>query len=132
MPYDHLITGLPFIKVEEVTYGYPIRVQYRVDCAAVCPRCGGQELRLKDKKSRKIKGITHADVPTELYLAVPKYRCKQCGRNFMQPISGLRPYSRTSQPLKEELFAKHIKGISQTQLAAPIWSELPLPICLPT
>ncbi|HBM90358.1 MAG TPA: hypothetical protein DD400_00525, partial [Rhodospirillaceae bacterium] len=70
MPYDHLITGLPFIKVEEVTYGYPIRVQYRVDCAAVCPRCGGQELRLKDKKSRKIKGITHADVPTELYLAV--------------------------------------------------------------
>ncbi len=30
MPYDHLITGLPFIKVEAVTHGYPIRVQCRV------------------------------------------------------------------------------------------------------
>ena len=120
MPYDHLITGLPFIKVEAVTHGYPIRVECRVDCAAVCPRCGGQELRLKDKKLRKIKGITHSDVPTELFLTVPKYRCKQCGRTFMQEVSGVKKYSRTSQPLKEELFAKHIKGISQTQLAVDL------------
>lgn len=120
MPYDHLITGLPFLKVEAVKYGYPIRVQCSMDQAAVCPRCGGTELRLKDKKLRKIKGITHSDVPTDLFLTVPKYRCQQCGRTFMQEISGVKKYSRTSQPLKEEIFAKHIKGISQTQLAVDL------------
>ena len=35
MPYDHLITGLPFLKVEAVKYGYPIRVQCSMDQAAV-------------------------------------------------------------------------------------------------
>lgn len=117
MSQDHLITGLPFLKVEAVTHGYPTQVRCRMTGEAVCPRCGGRDLRLKDKKHRKIKAITHGDVPTELHLTVPKYRCNECGRTFMQEISGVRPYSRTSQPLKEELFAKHIKGISQTQLA---------------
>ena len=32
----------------------------------------------------------------------------------------MRRYSRTSQPLKEELFAKHIHGISQKQLASDL------------
>lgn len=117
MSQDHLITGLPFLKVEDVTNTYPIQVRCRMTQAPICPRCGGQELRLKDKKHRKIKGITHSDVPTELLIPVPKYRCKQCGRTFMQEISGVKKYSRTSQPLKEELFAKHIKGISGSQLA---------------
>jgi len=117
MPYDHLITGLPFLKVEDVTGRSPIRVRCRIERAAVCPRCGSGELRLKDTKLRKIKGITHGDAPMELHIAVPKLRCKACGRTFMQEIAGVRPYSRTSQPLKEEVFGKHIRGVSQTQLA---------------
>lgn len=117
MPYDHLITGLPYLKVEEVIGKNPAHVRCRIERAAVCPRCGSQELRLKDTKLRKIKGITHGDVPMVLHIAVPKHRCKDCGRTFMQEIAGVRPYSRTSQPLKEEVFGKHIRGISQTQLA---------------
>jgi len=117
MPCDHLITGLPYLKVEDVTGKRPVCVRCRIDRAAVCPRCGGQELRLKDTKLRRIKGITHGDVPTILQIAVPKYRCLTCSRTFMQEIAGVRPYSRTSQPLKEELFGKHIRGVCQTQLA---------------
>ena len=117
MPYDHLITGLPYLKIESVEGKNPIRVRCRIDRSAVCPRCGGVELRLKDTKLRKIKGITHGDAPTLLHIEVPKYRCLGCGRTFMQEIAGVRPYSRTSQPLKEEVFGKHIRGIAQTQLA---------------
>ena len=117
MPYDHLITGLPYLKVEDVSGKTPTLVRCRIDRAAVCPRCGGHKLRLKDTKHRKIKGITHGDVPMVLLIAVPKYRCRACGRTFMQEIAGVRPYSRTSQPLKGEVFGKHIRGVSQTQLA---------------
>ena len=97
MPWSHLITGLPFLKVEDVTGRSPIRVRCRIERAAVCPRCGSGELRLKDTKLRKIKGITHGNAPMELHIAVPKHRCKACGRTFMQEIAGVRPYSRTSQ-----------------------------------
>jgi hypothetical protein len=37
--------------------------------------------------------------------------------HVLEEIPGVRKYSRTSQPLKEELFSKHIQGISQKQLA---------------
>lgn len=117
MPWSHLITGLPDLKVEDVKQGHPTQVRCQMTSEAVCPRCGSCELRLKDRKLRKIKGITHGLTPMVLQISVPKWRCCSCGRTFMQPIAGVRAYSRTSQPLKEELFAKHIKGVSQTQLA---------------
>ena len=114
---DNIITGLPFLRIEEIKRGRCTEVLCRLDQAAVCPRCASDDLRLKDKKRRSIKGITHGLVRTELRVLVPKYRCRPCGRTFWQSIPGVRKYSRTSQPLKEELFAKHIQGISQKQLA---------------
>lgn len=53
---------------------------------------------------------------SELQVLVYKYLCHCCGRVFWQEIPGVKKYSRTSQPLKEELFRKHIQGISQKQL----------------
>jgi transposase len=114
---DDVITGLPFLKVEEVRRGHGFEVICRLEKRACCPRCGGEQLRLKDKKLRSIKGITHGNVRSDLLVLVSKYRCQLCGRTFWQEIPGVRKYSRTSQPLKEELFAKHIQGISQKQLA---------------
>jgi transposase len=114
---DDVITGLPFLKVEEVRRSRGFEVFCRIERAARCPRCESEELRLKDKKLRSIKGITHGNVPSALQILVFKYRCRPCGRTFWQEIPGVRKYSRTSQPLKEELFAKHIHDISQKQLA---------------
>lgn len=117
---DDVITGLPFLKVEGVKRGRCFEVMCRLDQQAFCPNCRSADLRLKDKKRRSIKGITHGMVRTELQVLVPKYRCRDCGRSFWQAIPGVGRYSRTSQPLKEELFAKHIQGISQKQLAADL------------
>lgn len=114
---DEVITGLPDLKVQAVQRGHQLRVRCRLEREAQCPRCGGYNLRLRERRTRKIKGITHGNVPMLLEISVPKYRCQACGRTFMQAIPGVRKYSRTSQPLKEELFAKHIKGMSQKQLA---------------
>jgi transposase len=114
---DDVITGLPYLKVEEVKRNRGFEVFCRLEKVARCPRCESGELRLKGKKLRRIKGITHGNVPSALQILVFKYRCRSCGRTFWQEIPGVRKYSRTSQPLKEELFAKHIHGISQKQLA---------------
>ena len=103
---DDVITGLPYLKVEEVRRGHGFEVICRLEKRACCPRCEGEQLRLKDKKLRSIKGITHGNVRTDLLVLVCKYRCQLCGRTFWQEIPGVRKYSRTSQPLKEELFAK--------------------------
>jgi transposase len=114
---DEVITGLPDLKVQAIQQGHPVRVRCRLDREARCPRCGGHKLRLRERRTRKIKGITHGNAPMLLEISVPKYRCQDCGRTFMQEIPGVRKYSRTSQPLKEELFKKHIQGINQRQLA---------------
>ena len=114
---DDIITGLPYLKVEGVGLGRCFDVACRLDQAAHCPDCSGDDLRLKDKKRRSIKGITHGGVRSELQVLVCKYRCRCCGRVFWQEIPGVKKYSRTSQPLKEELFRKHIQGISQKQLS---------------
>jgi len=102
-------------------YRQRYKVKCQLDMEASCRWCGSLELRLKDKKVRSIKGISHGGKATELQIRVPKYSCKSCGHCFWQAIPGVRKYSRTSQPLKEELFAKHIKGISQKQLAEDMW-----------
>jgi transposase len=117
MLVDDVITGLPFLKVDEVRRNRGFEVFCRLERTARCPRCESEDLRLKGNKLRSIKGITHGTVPTALQVLVFKYRCRPCGRTFWQEIPGVRKYSRTSQPLKEELFAKHIHGISQKQLA---------------
>ena len=117
MPLDNIITGLPFVTVQKVEEGKVLKVYCRLEKPAFCPHCLSEDLRHKDTKVRRIKGITHSETPSELHLKVPKYRCHACGKTFMQTIPGVKKYSRTSQPLKEELFSKHIKGISQKQLA---------------
>jgi len=114
---DDVITGLPFLKVERIDRRRGIEAFCRLDVACRCPRCESEDLRRKDKKHRSIKAITHGNVPTTLRVQVYKYRCRRCFRTFWQEIPGVRKYSRTSQPLKEELFSKHINGISQRQLA---------------
>ena len=114
---DDVITGLPSLKVEGVKRGRCFEIACRLDQGAHCPACGSSDLRLKDKKRRSIKGITHGSVRSELQVLVCKYQCRCCGRMFWQDIPGVKKYSRTSQPLKEELFRKHIQGISQKQLS---------------
>jgi transposase len=79
---DDVIPGLPYLKVEEVRRGRGFEVICRLEKRACCPRCEGEQLRLKDKKLRSIKGITHGNVRTDLLVLVSKYRCQLCGRTF--------------------------------------------------
>jgi len=47
---DSVVTGLPFLKVEDVQSGCPMKVWCRLEAEAVCPRCGGRQLRVKGRK----------------------------------------------------------------------------------
>ena len=81
-----------------------------------CPVCKGIKLRTKDLILRKVRHESIGVRNTWLHLTLKKYHCLKCGRYFRARVPGLRPYRRSTEMFRREIFRDHRDGISQTQL----------------
>ena len=55
--------------------------------------------------------------PTELTIACRRYLCGDCARSFVQPLPGVRPGRRSTEPWREAIFERHDDGICASRLA---------------
>jgi transposase len=55
--------------------------------------------------------------PSELVVACRRYRCTDCVRSFVQPLPGIRPGRRSTEPWREAIFERHDDGICASTLA---------------
>ena len=111
------VLGLPGYQITGVEErSGRVRISARYTGPKSCPQCGGEHLRLKDRRVRRLRheswGVRHC----ELELETRKWRCRQCGRSFWQRFPGILPRRRATEPFRRSVSLKHWDGISRSRL----------------
>jgi transposase len=82
-----------------------------------CPHCGGENLRTKDKRLRKLRHENWGERRVMIELESRKYTCRACVRSFWQRFPGIRPGGRATEPYRKSVYRKHYDGISRSRLS---------------
>ena len=82
-----------------------------------CPCCGGGRLHSKGRYERRARHLACFGHPSELVVSCRRYRCLDCERSFVQPLPGIRPGRRSTEPWREAIFERHDDGICASTLA---------------
>ena len=114
---ERLLTGLADFTIKKVLSIRPTRLEVAYKKETLCPRCGHQEKRIKDSFWREVKSIPHQGYPVTLLVYCHKYHCKQCGRYFNTRMNGIKKWSRSTEPLKNNVFHRCRKGYSNKDAA---------------
>lgn len=112
------LIGLPGYQITGIEEGPEMfRISVRHMGTPVCPECGGERLRLRDKRMRQPRheswGLRHCILELESC----KYRCQDCGRTFWQRFPGILPRMRATEPFRRSVFLAHYDGINRSRLA---------------
>lgn len=88
-----------------------------LDTPRLCACCGGGRLRSKGRYERRVRHLACFGYPSELVVACRRYRCVDCERSFVQPLPGIRPGRRSTEPWREAIYERHDDGICASTLA---------------
>jgi transposase len=112
------VLGLPGYQItamEEEDGG--VRISARHAGPRRCPNCGGERLRVKDRRVRTLRhedwGVRHCVLELETH----KWRCRECGHSFWQRFPGVLPRKRATEPFRRSVFLKHWDGMSRGRLS---------------
>jgi transposase len=112
------ITGLPEYQVTSIEEkGGQVRIAVRFTGEVLCPHCGSQKLRTKDRRIRRPRHESWGIRQCVLELETRKYMCRSCGRSFWQRFPGILPRLRASEPFRRAVCQKHFDGIPRSRLA---------------
>jgi len=87
------------------------------DPPASCPCCAGVRLRSKGRYERRARHLNCFGLPSEVVVSCRRYLCLECAGSFVQPLPGIMPGRRSTEPYREELFIRHHDGICASTLA---------------
>lgn len=110
--------GLPEYQVTgiEEKDGY-LRIRASYTGSVACPHCEGKQLRIKDRRIRRLRHESWGTRCSVLELESRKWRCLTCKRNFWQRFPGIQPRVRATEPFRRSVCQKHYDGISRSRLA---------------
>ncbi len=117
MTESEILLGLPDFQITDIRReGGTLRISVRYTGPRSYAHCGARSLRSKGWVRRHVRheswGLRH----TLLALEVPKSKCLACGRQSRQPLPGVRPRQRASEPFQEAIFRQHLGGINRSRL----------------
>ena len=115
-PVDLQLT-LPGYRIIEWESTTRMRVYLEVlDTPRSCPYCAGSSLRSKGRYQRRVRHLDCFGHPSELMIGCRRYRCVGCARSFVQPLPGIRPGRRSTEPWRQAIYARHHDGIPAAAL----------------
>jgi transposase len=82
-----------------------------------CPCCAGVRLRSKGRYERRARHLDCFDVSSRLIIHGRRYRCHDCARTFVQPLPGLLPGRRSTEPYRQRIYEQHHEGITASSMA---------------
>jgi len=88
-----------------------------LDAPRLCACCGGGRLRSKGRYERRVRHLACFGHSSELVIACRRYHCVDCTRSFVQPLPGIRPGRRSTEPWRETIYERHDDGICASTLA---------------
>jgi transposase len=111
------ILNLPGYKVEKFSGNSPVIIEARYLGPVECPACHSPNHRIKDRFIRKLHHESIGNRRSYLHLEGRKFQCLDCGRYYHQRFPGIRPYRRSTEGFRKEVFEQHRDGICQQRLA---------------
>lgn len=114
---ERLLTGLVDFSIKKVISLRPARLEVLYKKETSCPECGGLDKRIKASFWREIKSIPQQGYSVTLLIYCHKYHCKCCGRYFNTRINGVKKWSRSTEPLKSNVFKNCRRGYSNKDAA---------------
>lgn len=82
-----------------------------------CPCCAGSRLRSKGRYERRVRHLDCFRRRATMVVCCRRLRCVDCGRTFVPPLPGVRPWRQSSEPFRRRLFELHHEGICASSLA---------------
>ena len=109
---------LPGYRIVRVESNPEMQVYLEVPQAPeACPCCGASRLRSKGRYERRVRHLDCFGRPSRLIIHCRRYHCVACTRSFVQPLPGIRPGRRSSEPWRRAMFERHDDGICAATLA---------------
>src|SRR5512142_35679 len=108
----------PGYRIVRVESNSVMRICLEVlEAPRACPCCGAARLRSKGLYERRVRHLDCFGHPSHLSIRCRRYRCAGCAKSFVQPLPGIRPWRRSSEPWRRALFEHHHAGICAASLA---------------
>jgi transposase len=87
-----------------------------VDTPRSCPCCEGVRLRSKGRYERRVRHLDCFGHSSEVIVRCRRYRCFGCTRSFVQPLPGILPGRRSTEPWRQTIYERHHDGIAASAL----------------
>ncbi len=114
---SEILIGLPAYEVTSVEEtGGMVRMRARFTGKVQCPHCAGENLRIKDRRTRRLRHESWGERATVLEVESRKWLCRACQRSFWQRMPGIQPRMRATEPFRRQVCQKHFDGISRSRL----------------
>ncbi len=113
---SHII-ALPEYRVKNVISNEPLTYALEYTGKAICPYCGCERLRKKDRFERRIRHISVGEKFSFLSIKALKFQCQGCKKYFNQSLPGILKRQRVTEAFKKEVFVKYQDGVSQRTLS---------------
>lgn len=109
---------LPGYRIIRAESNFLMRVYLEVvDTPRSCLYCAGVRLRSKGRYQRRVRHLECFGHQSEMLIDCRRYRCVDCERSFVQPLPGIRPGRRSTEPWRQEIYERHDRGIPASSLA---------------
>jgi transposase len=112
------LLGLPGYQITGIEErSGKVRISVRHTGPVSCPRCGGDRLRVKDRRVRRPRHESMGMRHSVLELESRKWQCRDCDRSFWQRFPGILPRKRATEPFRRGVARNHWDGINRRRLS---------------
>jgi transposase len=87
-----------------------------LDAPQSCPYCAGSSLHSKGRYERRVRHLDCFGHPSQVLIKCRRYQCLSCEVSFVQPLPGILPGRRSTEPWRKVIFERHHDGISASAL----------------
>ena len=117
MDNSEILLGLPDYEITGIEReGKDIHIRARYNGRVTCPRCDGQQLRIKDTYLRSVRHESWGTRHVYVDLKCHKWRCLGCHRYFRQRLPGILPWQHATEAFRRQIFEQHWDGINRRRL----------------
>ena len=106
-----ILSELPDLRLTKLVSTYPLVYEADFIGKSMCPHCNSMVLRTKDSFWRCFRYGRMFENICSIRVRCHKYNCLRCGRYFNTRIPGIRPWNRSTEPLKHAVFQHCNKGV---------------------
>ena len=78
---------------------------------------GNLEVYSKGPYTRNVRHTEIFNRTTQLRIHTHRYQCRKCGKSFIPPLPGIKPYRQSTEPYRRNIYELHYAGIAGSVLA---------------